>query len=206
VVQDRELFGRWCDGDLRAGNALFDRYFPAIRRFFRNKLDADVEDLVQRTFVACVEARDRFRGDASFRTYLFALAHNVLRRHYRTASRKGEALDFDEISAVDLGAGPSTILNMREELVALLDGLRAIPLASQVILELVYWEKMTGPELAVVLDVPVDTARTRLRRARQLLASAIAKTPHAAGKLGDSLDDLEQWAGDLHEYYEKAIA
>ncbi len=203
---DVELLIAWRGGDRLAGNELFNRYFVAIHRFFQRKVDDEVEDLVQRTFVACVENKDRFRGDASFRTFLFAIANNVLCRHYRTKARKGVAIDFEDISAADLGAGLSTILNAREQVRVLVDGLRSIPIAFQVILELVYWEQMTGPELAEVLEVPVDTARSRLRKARQLLEKAVTERPRAPDELAGTLEDLERWVGDLHAHYERALA
>jgi DNA-directed RNA polymerase specialized sigma24 family protein len=78
---DLELLARWQAGDKQAGTALFRRYFAQTRRFFRNKVGADdVEDLVQRTFAGLVEGIADFRGDASFRVYLFAVARRPLSR------------------------------------------------------------------------------------------------------------------------------
>jgi hypothetical protein len=63
---DAELLEAWGAGDKAAGEALFDRHFEAIYRFFQNKVGPGViDDLVQQTFLGCVEAPDRFRGDSS---------------------------------------------------------------------------------------------------------------------------------------------
>ena len=43
----------------------------ALYGFFRNKVEGACDDLIQRTFLRCVESVNRFRGDSSFRTYLF---------------------------------------------------------------------------------------------------------------------------------------
>ena len=75
---DIDLLDAWRAGDPRAGNELFNRHFDSVCRFFANKAGNEVDDLIQRTFLACVEGRDRFRGDASFRGYLFGVARNVL--------------------------------------------------------------------------------------------------------------------------------
>jgi RNA polymerase sigma factor (sigma-70 family) len=83
---DLELLASWRDGDTKAGNALFDRYFDALFRFFRNKVQEGAEDLVQQTFLALVQSRDRFRGDSSFRTYLFTAARSKL---YNYLERRG---------------------------------------------------------------------------------------------------------------------
>ncbi|MBZ5710770.1 MULTISPECIES: sigma-70 family RNA polymerase sigma factor [Nannocystis] len=197
MTSDQELLAAWRAGDRQAGSTLFERHFDAVRRFFRNKVDHQVEDLVQRTFFACVEGRDRFRGESSFRTYLFAIAHNVLRDHLRRHRRTPDELDLECMSIVDLGASPTSLLAARSEERLLLHGLRKIPVASQVILELYYWEHMTGPELGVFLAVPEDTARSRLRRAKQQLEAEIRKLEASASDLQSTISGLDQWAAGL---------
>ena len=56
-----------------------------------------------------------------------------------------------------------------EEQRLLLEALRRIPLDLQIAIELHYWEGMSGPDLAQVLDIPEGTVRSRLRRAREPL-------------------------------------
>ena len=48
---------------------LFERYYQAIERFFVNKVSVEVGDLVQQTFIACVEGRERIRDGCKFRSY-----------------------------------------------------------------------------------------------------------------------------------------
>ena len=61
---DTELFEAWRNGDRKAGNDLFQRHFEAIERFFANKVDRDIEELVQETFARCVSASERFEGQS----------------------------------------------------------------------------------------------------------------------------------------------
>ena len=98
---DLELFDEWTRGMHGAAGELFERHFDAIDRFFRNKITEGHDDLVQQTFQACIESHQRFRRDSSFRTYLFAIAHNVLRSHFRARKRQAH-LEFTEVSACDL--------------------------------------------------------------------------------------------------------
>ena len=51
-----ELLEAWRGGDRRAGEQLFERHYAAVSRFFRKKLEFGVDDLIQRSFLACVEA------------------------------------------------------------------------------------------------------------------------------------------------------
>jgi len=197
VASDNELVRAWRAGDQQSGSVLFERYFVSIRRFFRNKVDHGAEDLVQRTFVACLEGRDRFREEASFRTYLFAIAHNLLREHFRRQRRSPEELDLEKLSIVDLGASPTSLLAVRAEEKLLLHALRQLPLAAQVILELYFWEQLSGAELGAFLGVPEDTARSRLRRAKKQLEEAIHRLARNPADLDSTLAGLDRWAESL---------
>jgi len=197
VVTDTELLSAWRRGDLECGRTLFERHFDGVRRFFANKLDHGVEDMVQRTFLACVEGRDRFREEASFRTYLFAIAHNLLGKHFRARLHRRDDVDIDELSVVDMGASPISQLEVRAEARLLLQGLRQIPLSSQVLLELYFWEELSGRELGLLLGIPEDTARSRLRRAKRELEAAIKRFEANPAELESTVSDLEGWAASV---------
>jgi RNA polymerase sigma factor (sigma-70 family) len=189
VPTDPELLDAWRGGDLSAGDELFNRHFGAIHRFFRNKVSDGLEDLVQQTFMACVEGRERFRNDSTFRTYLFGVANN----------REPEALDFGKSSAVDVGAGPSTVVGKRREERLLLEALRNIPLDSQIVLELYYWEEMSASQTAAVLGVPEGTVRGRVRRAKELLKKELGKLARSPQELETTVGNLERWAAALRQ-------
>ncbi len=166
---DVSLLTRWQDGDRRAGSELIDRYDGLLLRFFRTKAGDDAEDLVQRTFLRCVERKDALVELHSFRAYLLATARSVLVDHYRKAGRHARRFDPLETSVADLNPSLSTHVAVQQERRQLVEALREIPLELQVALELFYWEGMAGGELAAALGLPEGTLRTRLRRARQLL-------------------------------------
>ncbi|MEM6989687.1 MAG: sigma-70 family RNA polymerase sigma factor [Myxococcota bacterium] len=169
---DMTLLEAWRGGDAASGRELVQRYFDAMYRFFANKLAGDVEDLIQETFTACVEGRDRFRKDASFRTYLYAIARNRLYRYWRDRKPEREAEESVQ-QMVESGPSPADALVARQEQRLLLRALRGLPLDLQVLLELAYFESLTDREVAVILEIPVGTLKSRLRRGRQLLQQAI---------------------------------
>src|SRR5690606_6472870 len=127
IPRDEELLEAWRRGDKASGAALFERYYDSVYRFFRNKLDGDNGDLIQQTFLACAEGRDRLREDASFRSYLFGVACNTLRAHLRAKYRKA-ADDLDTVTAFDLGPGPGEMYARKREERLLLKALRRIPI------------------------------------------------------------------------------
>src|SRR5262245_55095868 len=85
-----DLLERWAAGDPRAGHLLCERLLPMVSSYCRQRARSEREDLVQQTFLACVEARSRYRGDASFKTYVLAIARHQLWKHARQAARGRE--------------------------------------------------------------------------------------------------------------------
>jgi RNA polymerase sigma factor (sigma-70 family) len=178
VDDDRELLRRWHAGDKAAGNDLFARYFDALRRFFRNKVgDADGQDLIQRTLLETVRSAPSFRGESSFRTFLFTIARRELCHHVRRKQRKISAAEVDmSVSSVaDLGLSPSSYAVNMQQHTRILAAMREIPLDFQITLELHYWEQLEPAELAEVLGIAKTTVRTRLHRAREALRSRLAE-------------------------------
>ncbi len=194
MSSDVELLSRWGEGDTEAGEALFERYYESVSRFFESKLDAGVDDIVQQTFAALVTGRDRIRKTGSFRSYLFGIAHNLLREHYRAKVRDRRNEDLGELSVEDMGAGPSTVLQAKREQQVLVRALRRIPMKDQVILELYYWEKLTAGQIGEVMDIVEDTARSRIRNGKKRLKEAIAKVAEEPGVAESTADDLDGWA------------
>lgn len=197
-LTDIELFDAWTRGDNRAAGELFERHFDAVDRFFRNKILDGYDDLVQQTFTACLEGRDRFRRDSAFRTYLFAIANNVLKSHFRSQRRESERLEWTEISACDIAPGPSTLYRERREQQLLLESLRRIPLDYQVVLELYYWEELPGSAIAEIVELPENTVRSRLRKGKQLLEKKMRTLAKNAAELESTLEDLEAWVRSIH--------
>jgi RNA polymerase sigma factor (sigma-70 family) len=173
---DLALLDQWIGGDIEAGGELFARHFSAVYRFFEAKTDGDVDDLVQETFLACLKSQQSFRRQSSFRTYLLAIARHVLFHHWRNRRTSGTRLDFEEVSIASLSTSAGSKLAMAQERVAIQSALRQLPLDTQLLLELFYWEEMDRDSLAEVFDVESSTIGTRLFRARNLLKERMSST------------------------------
>jgi RNA polymerase sigma-70 factor (ECF subfamily) len=191
---DFELLEAWRQGDREAGGVLFDRHLSAVTRFFKNKAEGNLEDLVQDTFLACVDGRDRFAGRSTFRTYLFAVARNILFDHYRARMR-----DFDPLLSTVAGqvTSPVSALASDDDQRLLLRALRELPADFQVTLELFYWEGMRGAELAEVLDISPHTVRSRLSRSRAALREAVQRLATAPRTSTATEADIEALARRL---------
>jgi RNA polymerase sigma factor (sigma-70 family) len=184
TLSDRELLALWRAGDGQAGSALVKRHFDAIHRFFANKAHGHEDDLIQQTFMACVEARDAFRGESSFRAYLFGLARFQLLTHYRKHYR-GPGLDFTTRSFRDLRTSPTGALARHDAHRTLEYALQQIPMDQQIALELTYWEDLSAVEIAQALGIPENTVYSRLRRAKEHLRRALEQ-------LGDEASERDR--------------
>ncbi|MCA9572057.1 MAG: sigma-70 family RNA polymerase sigma factor [Myxococcales bacterium] len=178
MTDERQLAEAWARGDTRAGRALVASTYDAIVRFFRTKAGPEADDLVQRTFLVCSERVGTFSGDAPFRAFLFGIARNVLLEHYRSRTRDDRNVpDFHERSIADLQPGVWSQVARRDDERNLLRALQLLPLESQILLELFYWEEVPIADLAVILEVAPGTIKSRLHRAREALQDAFAHLP-----------------------------
>ncbi len=204
MVSDRELLDAWRRGDRRAGSELVDRHIGSISRFFRNKVASpeDATDLVSQTFLAATSSKDRFRGETSVRRFLYAIAGNVLREYIRRKyKRRSEALDFESICVSDLDpASMSSIVMRKREARMFVRALREIPLGDQIVLELMYFEGLSGREIAELLAIPEGTVRGRLRRGKDRLRTRVEALLTATPSPVDStvtVERLDDWARDV---------
>ena len=174
---DASLLEAWRAGDPAAGRVLFERHFEAVARFFSSKVPQECDDLVQTTFLACAESSGTFEGRSSFRGYLLGIANHVLLRHLRRHCARGPSVNLEQVSLHDLGTSLSVKVARNAEHAALIEALRRLPLPEQVVLELYYWEELPASELAVLLETPEGTIRTRIRSAKRRLARLLDDMP-----------------------------
>ena len=198
---DLELLEAWRDGDGRSGDLLFRRYFDRIYGFFASKVpEQAIADLIQETMLGCVQGASRFRGEGSFRAYLLGVARNVLLASFR-AKRRNQRIDFDAsiTSLQDLGQSPTQQRWARQEMRLVAEALRHLPLDLQIALELHYFEAMNTADIAIVLELPQGTVKSRLRRAREQLEAIIAKIGDSVPLVTSTTRDLDRWARSIRQ-------
>jgi RNA polymerase sigma factor (sigma-70 family) len=202
-VPDMELLERWRAGSRTAGNQLVARHFPGVRGYFVTKFTEDHEDLTQETFSRLVVGRDRFRGGATFKSYLYSIARNVSHEHLRKRYKLAAPLEASTL--VDLtGRRQSSLLAEREDHRLLLDALRRLTLEQQELVELHYWQRLSGTELGHVYDRPESTIRGRLRTALKRLGELYAELGGKAHSRELSEGDIERWLEALREQLGRA--
>lgn len=114
---DPALIAAWKAGDQRAAARLVERHAPSLARFAVScGAREEIEELVQDTFVRAFSSIDGFRGESSFRTWLFTIERRLLLDRVRSERRRRMNTEIREDSAAtefdaldDLVAGETAI-------------------------------------------------------------------------------------------------
>jgi RNA polymerase sigma factor (sigma-70 family) len=149
--------------------ALFERHWLIVYRFCQHRAGSAGEDIAAETFRVAFDRRRRYSGrypDA--RPWLFGIATNLLRDHFRSAQReenkrtRAAALDNRSNQVGELGGLERQLLGPQ-----LATALQGLPAADRDALLLLAWADLDYEEIARALDVPIGTVRSRIHRARK---------------------------------------
>lgn len=157
---------------------VFDRHAPVIYRYLARRAGVAAVDLVADTFVAAFANRDRYDPSyADARPWLYGIASKELARYFRAEHRDHRLTMVlpplrDVPGHADRVASDATAQAMREDLEVALANLRQ---GDRDVLILVAWEELTYEEVALALDIPIGTVRSRLHRARSQLRLVLAE-------------------------------
>jgi RNA polymerase sigma-70 factor (ECF subfamily) len=182
-----DLVARLRAGQMTALGEAYDAHQLHVRAFAQRMLGdlGAAEDLVQETFLALPGAIGRFRGDATLRTFLLAIAVNHARHHIRAAARRrATAARFGQ-EPISTQSGPAEEVARAQLATTLLQALDALPVDQRVAIVLCEIEERTSVEAAKILGVPEATVRTRVFHARRKLAAALATLRSPAGERGE---------------------
>ncbi len=175
AVTDEQLI-RWvADGDSSCLGTLFERYHVGVYRFCLQltKNRAQSEDLVQDVFIKVLKKAGDYRGEGSFKAWLFNIARNVTFDHLRRNKRQLAAAQ-DEAFADDLVDSRSAeqAAAGRENVRLLQRALARLPAAAQEVIWLGRFQFDSYDELGVALGCKAGAARVRMHRAMQQLNEA----------------------------------
>lgn len=178
---DEVLVARFAAGDAPAFDALYRRHEMRVWRFVRRMVGSDAlaDDLMQDVWFAVARHLPRWRPEARFTTWLFTLArHRVIDQ--ARASRPQVSIDADddgpggiEPLAADSGFGPQRQAQAREQGRALLAAIEALPSEQREAFLLQAEGDLSVQEIAEATGTSFETAKSRLRYAREKLRAQL---------------------------------
>jgi RNA polymerase sigma-70 factor (ECF subfamily) len=174
---EHELLERARQHDEPAFGALVDLYTPAVFRIVRRMVPdtMETEAIVQETFWRFWQALPRFDADRPLLPYLATIASNLARDRFRRDRR------VEDVSVEDVLEGQASASDPDVEQIAddeqmrrrLAESVQVLPFAYRAVIALRYEAGMSYEEIAGVLSLPLNTVRTRLRRAKDLLRRSL---------------------------------
>jgi RNA polymerase sigma-70 factor, ECF subfamily len=184
---DAELVRRANAGEIAAFEILVVKYRRRVERLIHRMVrDQDhVQDLTQETFLSAWRALSQFRGDAQFFTWLYRIASNQAKKHL-LAHKRSRLVFANEMASHDDGDDgrethneptadetPETALAAREIGEAVSAALDALPEELRRAVVLREMEGMSYEDIAVAMNSPIGTVRSRIFRAREVISARV---------------------------------
>jgi RNA polymerase sigma-70 factor (ECF subfamily) len=157
-----------------ASLAAFQRELDYIHRTLRRlgAAPSEVEDLAQDVFLALRRSWPRYDASRPLRPYLFGIAFRIASAHHRKRRRE---VAIGIVDVGDSGPGPDDALQSKQARALVLAALERIPLPRRAVLVMRDLDDVSIDEVAAVLEIPLFTAYSRLRKARRELETAVRR-------------------------------
>lgn len=146
-----------------------------VRLAFSYVKDTEIaKDMVQNTFINCYKNLDSFRYDAQVKTWLYRITINECKDYLKSWNYKMVQVRsfINETTRSMLPSTERTVIDKYNNQ-EMKESIFSLPKVYREVIYLYYYDSLTTVEIANVLDIPVNTVKTRLRRAKQRLESLI---------------------------------
>ncbi len=177
---DQELVNRVKNGDKAAFDLLVIKYQSRIvnlvMRFVRNH--ADAMDVTQEAFIKAYRAMPNFRGDSAFYTWMYRIAVNTAKNFLAVQANKRLPevdQDISEMEQIDDGTAlkelenPENVLLTNEIRDTVIKAIENLPDDLKTAITLRELEGLSYEDIAVAMDCPIGTVRSRIFRAREAI-------------------------------------
>ena len=180
---DQELVERVQNGEKAAFDILVRKYehklANVISRYIRDP--AEVPDVSQEAFIKAYRALPNFRGDSAFYTWLYRIAINTAKNYLVAAGRRPPRDDIDAQDAEQFEAGsglkeyatPERLALSNELATTIQDAIGELPDELRAAIVLRELEGLSYEEIAVTMECPIGTVRSRIFRARDAIEKRI---------------------------------
>lgn len=180
ATSDEILLARYKQGDAHAFRELVERYSGSLYnlayRLLRDPMEA--ENIAQDTFLRVITSLDRVRLDLPFKPYLYRIAVNrcydLLRARKEIAIPEPDSLN----EIVDDAPGILDRLEKEELQLQLRQAIEILPPHYRTVIVLRYVDEFSYEEIAEILNLPLNTVRTHLRRAKERLKTSLEESEH----------------------------
>ena len=179
-LTDEQLMARAKAGNDAAFEELYHRYARRLKGFFFLQLGGDEElaaDATHDVFLRTYEARNRYQEGKNVSTWLFTIAYNICRNHYRSNAYETQlsaTLDAEPISEEQI----EVQLDAAALDDALAQVLSELPPPLHQLFSLHYQEELTIPQVAEIVGIPEGTVKSRLHKTMNIIRKKLKRYEH----------------------------
>lgn len=181
---DQELVERAQRGDKRAFGMLVEKYQRKLGRLLSRLVrdPAEVEDVVQESFIKAYRALPNFRGDSAFYTWLYRIGINTAKNYLVAMGRRPQvttdieiedAENFEDGNELRTMDTPETELMTKEIAQTVNETVAFLPEELRTAITLREIEGLSYEEIATLMNCPIGTVRSRIFRARETIAEKL---------------------------------
>ena len=181
---DQQLVERAQRGDKRAFELLVEKYQHKLARLLSRLIrdSGEVEDVTQEAFVKAYRALPSFRGDSAFYTWLYRIGINTAKNYLVAMARRtptSTQIDVEEAEGYETGEQlrdintPESLLLSKEIATTVNLAIESLPEELRAAIQLRELEGMSYEEIAKLMDCPIGTVRSRIFRAREVIAERL---------------------------------
>ena len=166
---DEALMLAYVNNDQLAFNKLYERYRLSLYRYMLRQIsvsDAVLNELYQDVWLKLINSRQQYKVKASFKTYLYQIANNTIKDYFRRESvRKIMSNLENEEEIIDEGVSPDENLSKQQLIVKFKRALAELPQQQRDVFLLREEAGLTSAQIAEMMQVSVDTVKSRMRYA-----------------------------------------
>lgn len=159
--------------------ALFHKYRQSLFRYLTGLVSSpeDAAELVQESYTRLLQRDQVAQLEAVSRAYLFQIATNLARDHFRRRAvrQSGTHFDVDELDIADESAGPEHNIVWDQTVLAVKQGIKELPPMTRRIFLLSRFRGKTYPQIATLLGVSTRTVERKMNEAMELLARRLGE-------------------------------
>ncbi|EOT2067511.1 RNA polymerase sigma factor RpoE [Proteus mirabilis] len=169
-------------GDQKAFNLLVIRYQHKVASLISRYVpQGDVPDVAQEAFIKAYRAIGSFRGDSAFYTWLYRIAVNTAKNYLVAQGRRPPSNDLDASDVENFEtsntlkeiSNPENLMLSEELRRVVFQTIESLPEDLRVAITLRELDGLSYEEIAVIMDCPVGTVRSRIFRAREAIDNKV---------------------------------
>lgn len=178
---DNQLMFRVKEGNLDQMGLLFDRHHRSLYGFFyyQTGLKEESDDLVQTVFMNMIRSRATFTGSHKFETWMYTIARNALKDHYRKNKKSAAFVDAEQVEdQLQDAATADDKIHKREEERLLKKALELLNETDRELIILSRYKEMKYQEIGALLNLSEGAIKVRIHRAVKQLRENYLELSH----------------------------